>query len=292
MHMQIKPRSYPHPVLAHFSDDVVNSVFMPVVTVKGNKNAYVFDAVFKTNNADLLKLIAQKKARYAVHLECTQTRYRNIFKAETEKFSFEVDAGMLDGRVEVTSFILASKPIDKYSNDCFHPDYAKLTFRVRKGDTLAVGHDREFPADKKSDPLRKVSSIFSIVPNDATDATGMDVDTTGPKVRVALSRPNFDAFINLKSDQSLHPMLSAAVIVPALVSVIDEIKRAATDNAIDGYADRRWFTVVARRLREIGIDPENADTFVESSLRIAHELVGQPLSASLEGLKTILQDTE
>src|SRR5205823_13639419 len=139
-----------------------------------------------------------------VHVECTQTRYRNIFKSEAERFSFEIPAGMLDGRVEVTSFILAAKALDKYQNGCFHPDYAKLTFRVSKGDTLAVGHDREFTAEKKSDPLRKVSSIFSIVPAEATDATGMDVYTTGPKVRVALSRPNFDAFVSLKSDQSLH----------------------------------------------------------------------------------------
>lgn len=290
--MQVKPRSYPHPVLAHFTDDIANSVFQPVVTVKGNKNAYVFDAVFKTNNADLLQLIEQKKARYAVHVECTQTRYRDIFRSDNEKFSFEVPAGLLDGRVEVTSFILASKALDKYRNECFHPDYAKLAFRVRKGDTLAVGHDREFTAEKKSDPLRKVPSIFSIVPSDEADATGMDIDTTGPKVRVTLSRPNYDAYATLKSDQSLHPMLSAAVIVPALVTVIDEIRRAGAENGIDGYKDRRWFLVVARRLREIGIDPENPDTFLESSLRIAHEMLGQPLSASLEGLKIILQDTE
>src|SRR5436190_16107927 len=125
--MQVKPRSYPHPVLAPFTDDILNSVFQPVVTVTGNKNAYVFDAVFKTNNAVLLQLIEQKKARYAVHIECTQTRYRSIFKSDTEKFSFEVPAGLLDGRVEVTSFILATKPMEKYSNDCFHPDYTKLT---------------------------------------------------------------------------------------------------------------------------------------------------------------------
>lgn len=261
--------------------------------VKGIKNAYAFDAVFKTNNNGLLQLIEQRKARYAVHVECTQTRYRNIFTTETEKFSFEISAGMLDGRVEVTSFILASKAVDKYCNDRFHPDYAKLTFYVRKGDTLAVGHDREFFAEKKSDPLRKLPSIFSIVQNEDPEATGMDIDTNGDKVKVVLSRLNFDAYVSLKADQALHPMLSAAVIVPALVTVIDEIKRAAAENNIDSYNDRRWFLVVARRLREIGIDPQVADTFSETSLRIAHELVGQPLSASLEGLKTILQeDTE
>jgi hypothetical protein len=113
-----------------------------------------------------------------------------------------------------------------------------------------------------------------------------------PKVRITLSRPNFDAYTTLKADQSLHPMLSAAIVMPALVTVIDEIRRAAAEGNIDSYADRRWFLVVARRLRELGIDPENADSFLESSLRIAHELVGQPLLASLEGLKLILGDTE
>jgi hypothetical protein len=265
---------------------------MPVVEVKGNKNAYVFDAVFKTNNADLLQLIEQKKARYAVHIECTQTRYRNIFKSNSEKFSFEVPAGLLDGRVEVTSFILATKPMERYRNDCFHPDYAKLTFRVRKGDTLAVGHDREFTAEKKSDPLRKVPSIFSIVPSDEDDATGMDVDMGGDKVRITLSRANFDTYTSLKADQSLHSMLAAAIIVPALVTVIDEIRRAAVERGTDGLAERRWFMVVARRLREVGIDPDNADSFLDTSLRIAHELIGQPLSASLEGLRIILQDGE
>jgi hypothetical protein len=290
--MQIKPRSYPHPVLAHFSADIVNAVFQPVVTVKSNKNAYVFDAVFKTNNADLLKLVDQDKARYAVHVECPQTRYRNIFKSTKETFSFDVEAGQLDGRVEVTSFILAAKALDKYRNDGFHADYAKLVFRVRKGDTLAVGHDREFTADKKRDPLRNVPSIFSIVPSDADDATGMDVDINGPKVRVTLSRANFDAYSSLKSDKATHAMLSAAVVVPALVTVIDEVKRAAAGGAIDMFGDRRWFTVLSRALRKINIDPANADAFVDSSLRIAHELVGQPLSASLAGLKGILQDPE
>ncbi|MBL8212443.1 MAG: hypothetical protein JNK87_17135 [Bryobacterales bacterium] len=258
-----------------------------VVEVGANKNAYSFDARFKTSNTDLLALIEQKKAHYAVHIECAQTRYRNIFKSDLDKMTFEVPAGMLDGNVEVTSFILASSPIDKYSNDSFHPDYAKLTFRVRKADTLAVGHDHEFTAEKKVDPLRKVPSIFSIQPNDDPYATGMDIETMGNKVTVKLSRANYDAYAFLKNDSKLHPMLSLAVVVPALVSVIDEVRREATTGNLSEYKDRRWFLVLSRRLREIGIDPEDADTYNESSLRMAHEMLGQPLGESLAGLKDI-----
>ena len=163
--------------------------------------------------------------------------------------------------------------------------------RVRQADTLAVGHDHEFTAEKKVDPLRKVPAIFSIQPNDDPDATGMDIDISGNKVTVKLSRPNYNAYAQLKNDAKLHPMLSLAVIVPALVAVIDEMRREATTGSISEYKDRRWFLVISRRLREIGIDPEDADTYNESSLRMAHEMLGQPLGESRAGLKD-MRETE
>lgn len=290
--MQVKPRSYPHPVLSHFGDDVVGSIFQPVVKVEITKNAYALNAVFKTNNEDLVQLVKAKKAFYAVHVECLQTRYREIFTTSTDSLSFEIPSGQIEGRVEVCSFILAAQQIKSYRNSGFHADYAKLSFTVRKGDTLAVGQDREFTAEKKSDPLRKVPSIFSIVPSDDPAATGMDIDTGGSKVIVRLSQKNFDAYKTLRQSQPLHPVLSATVIVPALVTVLDDIRRAAMAGEIDGYADRRWFIVLSRKLRDIQIDATNPDGFVDSTLKIAHELLGQPLTASLEALMSTEEDTE
>jgi hypothetical protein len=291
--MQINPRSYPHPVLAHWGDDILNSTFQGVVSGKGAKNAYVFDAVFKTNNTDLLTLVEQKKAQYAVHVECTSTRYRNIFKSSVEKFSFEIAAGLIDGKVEVCSFILAAKPIEKYKNTNFHPDYEKFTFRLRKGDTLAVGHDRIIAADKKHDPLRKVSSIFSIVPNDDEKATGMDIKMDGQKVVIRLSKPNFESYISLRHSPAYHPVLSATIVVPALVEVLERIRRAAQEGGLEAYSEYRWFMVIERKLREMKIRlEEDPESFADSSLRVAHELLGQPLAASLNGLKAMNDDDE
>src|SRR5580698_2335505 len=104
--MQVKPRSYPHPVLSHSGDYVTGSVFQPVVEVRGIANAYEFKATFKTNNEDLLKLIEQKTAQFAVHVECNQTRYRKVFVGTTETWNFQIPSSELDGRVEICSFIL------------------------------------------------------------------------------------------------------------------------------------------------------------------------------------------
>ena len=291
MLMQINPRAYPHPVLAHWGDDIIDSTFQGVVTGSGAKNAYIFEAVFKTNNADLLTLVEQKKAMYAVHVECTSTRYRNLFKSQEERFSFEISAALIDGKVDVCSFILASTLIDRYRNTNFHSDYGKSSFQVKKGDTLAVAPDQIIEATKKHDPLRRVSSIFSIVQNDSEKATGMDINTVGPKVVVSLSKPNFDASLSLRHSVAYHPVLIGSIIVPALVEVLDRLRRAAQEGNLEMYTDFRWFLVIDRKLREKNIRlAEDPESFTDSSLKIAHEILGQPLRLSLNGLRAMTED--
>lgn len=200
-------------------------------------------------------------------------------------------ASLIDGKVEVCSFILAAKPIDKYKNANFHPDYGKSVFRVSNGDTLAVAHDQIIEATKKNDPLRKVSSIFSIVQNDDEKATGMDINTGGSKVVVTLSKPNFESYASLRHSAVYHPLLIGSIIVPALVEVLERIRRAAHEGHREAYSDYRWFMVLDRKLREKNIRlEEDPESFTDSSLKVAHGLLGQPLSLSLSGLKSITED--
>src|SRR5687768_15032583 len=99
--MQVRPRAYPHPVLSYFSDDVVGAEFQSTVSVKGTRTAYLFAVTAKTSSRDLVALIEAGRAQYAIHVECASTRYRSIFANSAERFSFQIPASELDGRVEV-----------------------------------------------------------------------------------------------------------------------------------------------------------------------------------------------
>lgn len=291
--MQIKPRSYPHPVLSHFSDDVVGAQFQTTVAVTGTKTAYVFDIVAKTSSRDLVTLIEARKAQYAIHVECALTRYRQLFASGDERFQFEIPSTEIDGRVEVCSLILALEDLPAYSNRNFHKDYQGLLFAVRKGDTLAVAADQVFIAEKKTDPLRRIPSIFVIVPNEAENAPAMEIDTTGPKISVSLSKPNYDAYNFLRQAQHLRSTLNSMIIVPALVAVLEDVKRAAAsaDGLVD-FESRRWFSTLSRRLREMGIDPTDYDSFTESSPALAHRLIGEPLADSLKNLRSYEENSD
>lgn len=285
--MQLRPRSYPHPVLSYFNDDIVGSQFQSTVAVKGTKTAYVFDVTMKTSNHDLAGMIEVGKAQYAVHVECALTRYRALFTGRTERFRFEIPPGLIDGRVEVCSFVLALDDLPAYANAGFHSDYHSLSFNVRKGDTLAVAPDQTFIAEKKTDPLRRIPSIFVVVPNEADDAPAMDIDTDGHKVRVSLSKPNYEAYTFLRQAQPLHSSLNSMIIVPALIAVLEGIRRAAsTSEGPATLESRRWYATVARRLKELGVDPSNPDGFADSSPTLAHKLIGEPLTDGLKSLRS------
>jgi hypothetical protein len=291
--MQVKARSYPHPVLSYFSDDVTGSQFQSTVAVKGTKTAYVFDITAKTSNRDLHKLIGDGQARYAVHVECAPTRYRSLFADQAERFRFEIPASAIDGRVEVCSFILAVDGLPMYTNKSFHSDYQGISFKVQKGDTLAVAADATFIAEKKIDPLRKIPSIFVVVPNESDDAPAMDLDTDGHKIRISLSKANYQAYTYLRQAQPLHSSLNAMVIAPALVAVLESIRRAATTaDGLASFESRRWYSVLGRRLKELGIDPNSPDSFAESTPALANRLIGEPLSDGLQSLKSYEEPEE
>jgi len=189
--------------------------------------------------------------------------------------------------VDVCSFVLALDDLPAYRNKRFHADYRGLSFNVRKGDTLAVASDASFIAEKKTDPLRRIPSIFVVVPNENDDAPAMDIDTTGHKIRVSLSQSNYDAYTFLRQAQPLHTSLSSVIIIPALIAVLESIKRASsTPDGLSAFESRRWYSVLARRLKELGVDPTNPDSFSESTSALGHKIIGDPLTDGLKSLRS------
>ena len=175
-----------------------NASFQPTIVVKGLSSAYAFDATLKVNDPALIELVKSQTAEYALHIECQATRYRALYASFSEQFEFQIPANTLDGPVEICSFVLASQDIPTYTNPGFHKDYSNFSFLVHKGDTLAVGPDRTFIAEKKIDPLRRIPSIFIVVPDEKPDAPPLDVDTSGDKVRILLSQGNHDRYSFLR----------------------------------------------------------------------------------------------
>lgn len=281
--MQIKSRKYPHPVLSPFGDDFVNCQFQATVRQRPvqSGDSYVLEVLCKTSSSDLVSLIKSGKACYACHFECSATRFRMLAQSRDEEFTVEIPSDSVEGKVEYCCFILAAEDIPAYRNADFHPDYGCISFRISKGDVLAVDCSGYFMADKNIDPLKKIPSIFTVAKNTEPDAEPMDIEATGNKVAIKLSEDNYSRYKTLSLNTKLRPALSTLIVLPALVFLLDEIKNGQAE----AYEECRWFRVLSRKLEEAGIDASRPDTWRESAFCLAQKLIGDPLTRSLKALE-------
>lgn len=281
--MQVEYRSYPHPVLSYFSNDFINSLFQTIVKPSVTKTNYHFVVTSKTSCQGLLELVKNGVAVHATHVECRATRYRRLFKSDKEVSEFDIGAECLEGNVQLCNFIIAERDISAYQLNEFHPDFEKFSFRIRKGDILAVDRDRSFVAEKDHDPLQKLPSIFTITKSTKTMAPPIEVDMTGHKVVILLSEEIFSHYRELSIDRAKVTTLSSLIVIPALVHLLDTVFNDAQQR--QSADDRRWFTVLNRKLKELGYDLAKGSEFPDSSLVIAQRLLGLPLA---NGLKQLL----
>lgn len=282
--MQINYRSFPHPVLSPFSDDLVGCAFQCAVQPTQEGHEYKFEAVARVSSEQIASLIEAGDAVYGVHVECPATRYRSIWKFADDKHVFRIPLEVLEGRVQVCAFILATTDISRYANKDFHPDYDGTVFPVRRGDILAVDECRTFLVERREDPLRRIPSIFTVATNTSPDPPALDVDLIGDKVVIKLSPENYGKYLQLRQDAGYRSLLNALIVLPALVYVLDEVnpERASREGSLERF-DQRWYRALRRKLEERGVRLDSEQGFRgDTAVNLASRLIGNPLAEGLE----------
>lgn len=284
--MLITERHYPHPVLSFFPDnDYPDKIFQPAFRPEPNKN--YFRLVFKcrTSSQSLNDLIEKKQAAYCAHIECASTRYRDCFTSFEGEYEIDIPVSSLEGKVEVSRFIVCLEEVKSYSSEEFHTDFAGRSFDLMPGDILAVAPTTEFPADKRGDELATVPSIISVVASNEEEAPPMDVDLTHERIRVIMSKPLFNKFNTLKSSHDTRYMLTSMVYIPAILCTVRVLRGSDQKSA---FMDKRWFRVFQKRFEGLGIDIMNLDDCSDSDLVLAGHLVGDPIDNAFDDLNEIL----
>ncbi|WNV80369.1 hypothetical protein RUL31_03395 [Bacillus atrophaeus] len=289
-------KNYPHPVLVSYTDDFNPSKaeFDIKVSKRINRMNYELYCDVLLNEDNLQALLDEEKVTFAVKVVCSTTRYRNIFLFRSTENYLTIPASLLEKKVDISTFIVATEQIDNYYSLAFNEDYEDAKFTVFPGDVLAEGSEYTFNIEKKIDPLVKVPSVFTIVYN--AENLHADVHSNGEKIIITLNKQDFDKYKQLKPLQNqyghLAALTSSIFILPALVSVIENIRRelmnldndleAIKDYINDKENDHRWFKVINARLLDEGIKLSEPDNIMESSLVIAQKLLGNPLSNGLQ----------
>jgi hypothetical protein len=279
--MIIKDRSFPHPVLATFRDDVDPNDFRLELSVMPDADNYYLDVKFTYANSTISKMVEDGRATHCVHIECRRNYFRQIFNFREKSARITIPATELVGRVEVSGFVKVEKTVSAYSIEGAHADYGDATFHVQKGDLLAVAETSKFDAYMDYDPLKNVASILNIRCSEDVDEGPMKIDTGDDRqIIVTLSKQDYRRYTDLKANPALGPLLANQVVVPAILEAVVEIRRTSEEE-LEIEMRKKWFRSITKKLEDSGIDPRSNEM---PAFEAVQTILRLPLRRSLEGL--------
>jgi len=283
--MRINERCYPHPVLGHASDgeeDVSGSMFQASIDVGFDQTAIFFDVHMLVSNPTIQRLLSEKKAEYVVHVECGQTFYRRAERSPEGSWSFVVSKDMVNGGVEVLPVICARERIQNYQVEGAHKDFEGVPFTIEEGDFLAIGDPFEVDVDVTFDVLQKVSSIMELQLGVQPDGDPMEVDFTGDKIIVSVSRMDFANFKLCENNVAMQEVAVCMLSLPVLIEAVQKV--LATDD--EGLGELRWYKVLRAKVDDLGVGTD------DESLEIAQRILESPLRRAFAMLAEQLENLE
>lgn len=272
--MRFKNQMFPYPTIqkgngVYHKSDFKTKVEEPILENGRCKLAFELSV----NNKDIQRLISEGKAAYAMQIECRLTYYRELITFSSQRYEHTLFGNQVEQKIELTSMIVAIQDIDDYSSDDLTELYDGETISFSKGDVLAVGEEDVVFITKELDSLKKLSSMFYVMPNPSSDAKSMSLHYESQQIAILLPSQDATRFQQCKNDPDRKEALFSALFFPALIAVIEDIKSG--EGA--GYNDSRWYIMLEQKSHEKELGSFD-DWRNYSSLEIAQRLFDYPLT--------------
>ena len=281
--MQLRSKYYTYPVITEDADFYVDSSFTS--DVEQVLDGYNIKLKLKAElvNPELKEKLQNEEVMIAHHIECTQTCFRKLVLTNEDIKECVLRDGEVNGVVQICTFLVANKNIEKYSNSLFAPDFRGFRFDIDRGCIMAVGNQINLRINKIKNDLANTYSIFSIIPNRDETITNIKVDTTGNKIVICIPQETFSIYSNMSTSLDIQPVMHSMLIIPSLVYALTEVKEARSH--LYDYEDYRWFRSLRKAAEKIYV------TFDESGLEnidpfdLAQKLMDSPIPKAVNYLR-------
>ena len=278
--MQLRNKIYPYPVITEDGDYYRDSTFTSSVsqTIEG----YDIKISISTslNDEKIRSMIANGDLLYVHHFECPQTCYRRVIKTRDENIDILLKDSEVNGNVQICSFIVAARDIEKYTNDTFSQDYMGWKFNIDRGCIMAIGKQYDLRINKQRDDLANTSSIFSVVKNVDPLADSMTISLSQQKIVITLPEVTFSQYSSVQNYIDIQPVMHSMLIIPALIYTFYEIKNSG--DQLYEFEDLRWFRGLRKACEAIGVTISEDSIKTLDAIKTSQLLLNNPITKAVE----------
>lgn len=278
--MRIKDHMFPYPVLRDRQEDYKKTHFKTFVASVVEDKALRLNVTMECTNVDVLNLIANSQAKYAIHLECKMTYYRQLYYSDTPLFSVSIPSHLIDVTLEVCPLVVSLAEILDFKSSDLDEAYAneEITFKI--GDFIAVGNQFSVPISRKNDTLKQLSSPFCMLTYpEGQEQKHMSLDYSQEnQVVIFVPKDVHPILSNVQGGRDKMDELHAGMFFPALMQTIEFMRHSTSE----GYEEKRWYIAINQRAVEKGVG-EIRDSEEEAYV-IAQKIFDYPLTRWLKKL--------
>lgn len=281
--MQLRSKYFTYPVISEDTFFYENSFFTS--SVEQTLDGYNIKLKLKATliNPELEDMVKTEDVLYAHHIECTQTCFRKVVLTNESEKEFILRDGDVNGLVQICSFLVANKDINKYSNNLFSSDFRGFRFDIEKGCIMAVGNQVNLRINKIRDDLANTASIFSIVPSRDETITNIKVDISGNKIVVVIPQETFSIYSNMSSSLDIQPVMHSMLIIPSLVYALTEVKDSRTH--LYDYEDYRWYRSLRKAAEKMNVKFDEECLANMDPFDFAQKLLDSPIPKAVNYLR-------
>ena len=193
-----------------------------------------------------------------------------------------INARKIDRMVYILPLIVANEDIDDYYSKDFNKDYENKSFKIKKGDFLAIGKHFPIIIENERGKLSSVPSIFLIDEHKDSSKKETRVILTEEKIKILLPKNTYKIYRKYRKKQFYNDILSSIIILPSLIYTLDKLKEL--NGSLMEYGEKRWFTKVVNKLKEIEIDFESQELIDKDTFILAQNILEYLNSKSIVSL--------
>lgn len=274
--MNISNRIFTYPVLSDEKDDYVNSKFSTEINYsKSGVNTLELKVEYHLECEEIQKLIDLDLAEFVLHVECSSTGYRRIFRSEYSNATCHIPISKVNSKVEILSLIVAKKDIENFYSNDFVDDFAGEKFNFRKATIIAYENLPVFELTKNYEEYNKGDSIFLIYKISSDEKEKMRVHLDAPKIKIGLGGDEHKLYVQLGNKPTFQPLFHSMIIFPALVYLFGELK---IGDAIEENRLRDWYQSLELAYSNRGINLEEEITSDKTAIELAQEAMDMPIN--------------
>lgn len=272
--MRISPdRIWPYPVFSEATQHYNCKGLSAEINLEYDSDTASITIIPVIDDDEIVSLIENGDCGLYCHVECSSTKYRELFELEYNRekteYQISIPTYRLNDTIEIMCAIVTKKDIVEFTDDNLGDLYEGENITFPMYAIIGYSDTAEYEIVKRINIDGEIPSIFAISKSETANC--VTYENSGDQIVIYLPSEQYKIYFDyVGQGKRVKQMM---LIFPVLVDLINDIQHDS-----DGMIpqDKIWYTVLNEAFKKQGYSGMDDSNFISGdSVKLAQNLLGE-----------------